>query len=243
MRFNVELNLENETIPKDKNRMILSYIKHILQSYDEEYYKSVYENEQNKMKNFTFALFMPNCKFERETIIIPNKKMFLNFSTSDMKMGISFYNAIIKNIRKKYEIKGNIIEATNINMNLEKNITDDYAVYKMMSPLVVREHEGDNKKTWYYSIKEEKGRNLFIENLRYQLLDEFGESRLLDIEGVRVEFNEEKIKTVKVKNYGIEVLSSLGIIKIYGKSYILDYLYKAGIGAKRSSGFGMVDLA
>ena len=49
-------------------------------------------------------------------------------------------------------------------------------------------------------------------------------------------------KEVKVKHYDIEVLGNICYVKIMGKPYILDYLYKAGIGSQRNSGFGMVDL-
>ncbi|MBC8591059.1 CRISPR-associated endoribonuclease Cas6 [Wansuia hejianensis] len=240
MRFNVELLLEKENISKDKNRMILSLLKHIYESYDKEYYKSLYEKKQNKRKEFTFSLYMPNCKFTREEIIIPDKKIILNFSTGNINHGISFYNAVLKNIRRPYTIKDNSITITKINMNKEKIITDDYAIYSTMSPIVVRKHQGDNKKTWYYSLDEQKGREVFIENLKYQLLEELGEERSLDID--KIGFQIIKNKEVKVKHYGIEVLSNICMIKIQAKPYILDHLYKTGIGSKKSGGFGMVDL-
>lgn len=79
-----------------------------------------------------------------------------------------------------------------------------------------------------------------MNNLRHQLIDEFGEDRLLDMEELKFEVLANK--EVKVKHYGIEVLGNICHIKIMGKPYILDYLYKAGIGSQRNSGFGMVDL-
>lgn len=240
MRFNAVLTLSNENIPKDKNRVILSYLKHIYESYDKDYYKSLYEDEENKKKQFTFSLYMPNCKFTREEIIIPEKKIVLNFSTADMKDGIFFYNAILAGRRKPYDIKGNSITATNINMNNEKVITDNHATYRAMSPVVVREHKGDNDKTWYHSLNEERGKEIFLKNLKYQLLDIFGEERKLDIE--EIEFQVIGNKEVKVKHYGIEVLSNICKLRIYAKPYILDYLYKSGIGSRKSSGFGMLDL-
>ena len=240
MRFNVELALSNENIPKDKNRIILSLLKHIYESYDKEYYRSLYEDEENKKKPFTFSIYMPNCTFTREEIIIPEKKIIWNFSTSDMKGGIIFYNAILANKGKSYDIKNNSITINKINMNKEKVITNNYAVYSTMSPIVVRQHRGDNKKTWYYSLNEEKGKEIFKENLKYQLLDNFGEERKLDIE--EVDFEVLRNKEVKVKHYGIEVLSNICRIKVQAKPYILDYLYRSGIGSRKSGGFGMLDL-
>lgn len=240
MRFNVELLLDNETIPKDKNRIILSFLKHIYESYDKDYYKSLYEDEENKMKSYTFSLYMPHCKFGREEIVIPDKKIILNFSTGDMKDGISFYNAILASKGKVYIIKENSLTITRINMNREKAITNDYAVYSSMSPVVVREHKGDNEKTWYHSLNDEKGIEIFKDNLKYQLLDGFGEERRLDIE--EVEFKILRNKEVNVKHYGIEILSNICMLEIQAKPYILDYIYKGGIGARKSSGFGMLDL-
>ena len=109
-----------------------------------------------------------------------------------------------------------------------------------MSPISVREHFGDNKQTWYHSLNEEAGQEIFLNNLKYQLKNEYGEDKALDIKEVQFEVIANKV--VKVKNYGIEVVGNICHIKIYAKPYILDYLYKAGIGSQRSTGFGMVDL-
>lgn len=240
MRFNVELLLNNERFPKDKNRIILSFLKHVYKLHNKDYYESLYEDEQNKRKSFTFSLYMPQCTFTREEIIIPDKKIILNFSTDEMKDGIFFYNAILANIGKPYQIRDITIKANRINMVNEKIIANDYAIFTTMSPIVVREHQGDNKKTWYYSLDDEKGRKIFIENVKYQLLDKFGEERRLDIEEIK--FQVLKNKEVKVKHYGIEILSNICKLQIYAKPYLLDYLYKGGIGARKNSGFGMLNL-
>ncbi|MCR2045101.1 CRISPR-associated endoribonuclease Cas6 [Anaerosalibacter massiliensis] len=240
MRFNVELLLENEIIPKDKNRIILSLMKHNFNSYDKDYFIELYKQIPNKKKTFTFALYMGNCKFLREEIVIPEKKIILNFSTYDMKDGIMFYNSFLKNKGLEYPIKNNTIKVNKINLNKEKTITENEVIYKTLSPISVREHCGDNKKTWYHSLKDLKGQEVFINNLKYQLKSEFGEDRILDIE--EIEFEVLGNKEVKVKNYGIEVLSNICRLKIKAKPYILDYLYKAGIGSQKSTGFGMVDL-
>ena len=240
MRYNVGLNLEKENIPKDKNRIILSFLKHIYESYDKEYYKSLFEEVENKRKSYTFSLYMPNCRFTRDEIIIPGKKILLNFSTPDMKDGILFYNSVVTNKEEPYTIKGNSITIQRINMNKEKPITDNSAVFSTMSPIVVRRHEGDNKNTWYHTLEEKIGREIFMKNLEYQLIDNFGEERRLDIE--EIEFQLLNNKTVKVKHYGIEILSNICRLKIQAKPYLLDYIYKAGLGSNRSVGFGMVDL-
>lgn len=166
--------------------------------------------------------------------------MILNYSTYDTKDGIMFYNSFLKNKGLKYPIKDNELTINRINLVREKTIIDDEAIFTTLSPISVREHNGDNKKTWYHSLTEKEGQAVFMNNLKYQLLDYFGEERLLDIN--EVEFEVLKNKEVKVKHYGIEVLANICTLKMRAKPYILDFLYKGGIGSQRSSGFGMVDL-
>ena len=243
MRFSVELLLENETLPKDKNRIILSLLKSCFSSYNQEYYEGLYEEKdnKNKIKDFTFALYMQNCRFTRDDIIIPDKKVILNFSAYSPEDGIMFYNSFLTNKGKKQSIHNNSITIGKITLVKEKTIFDQQVIFKTMSPIVTREHGGDNKKTWYHSLDTEEGQAIFMKNLEHQLVDVFGERVLPDFEEIRVEVASD-IRKVKVKNYGIEVHSNIGKIRIKAQPYILDYLYKAGIGGKRGSGFGMVDI-
>lgn len=241
MRFQVEILLENDMISKDKNRIILSIIKGCYSSYNKEYYNSLYENTQNKIKDFTFSLNLGDCEFLKEEILIPSKKIYLNFSAYNYEDGIMFYNSILHNKGKKYPINNNTFIIGRIVLVKEKVIYSNEVTFKTMSPIVVREHNGDNKKTWYHSLCTEKGQAVFLENLKYQIRDVFGERVLYDLDYLSVEILEGH-KDVKVKNYGIAVLSNIVKIKIKAQPYILDYLYKAGLGSKRGSGFGMVDI-
>lgn len=240
MRFNVELTLENESIAKDKNRIFISLLKHSFVSYDKKYYLEQYEDQKNKSKSFTFSLYMGNCKFLQDEIIIPNKKIILNFSTWDTADAIKFYNAFLEQKGSKFPIKNNNITIKRISLNKEKIIREDEALFKTMSPISAREHKGDNKKTWYYSLSETKGQEVLIKNLKYQLINVFGDNSIKDIE--EIEFELLKNKEVKIKHYGIEVLGNICKFKLRAKPYILDYVYKSGIGSQRNGGFGMLDL-
>ena len=240
MRFGVEISLENEKLNKDKNRMILSLLKYCYSSYNQNYFNDLYKKNPVKRKSFTFSIYMGECKFLKEEIFIPEKKLILNFSTSDMKDGIMFYNSFLINKGKGFPVKNNTLNIEKINMINEKHIYKDEVILKTMSPIVVREHKGNNKETWYYSLDDAKGKEIFMSNLKYQLLEEFGEDRRLDIEEIKVEVLSNK--EVKAKHYGIVILSNLCKIKVIGKPYLLDYIYRSGIGSRKNSGFGMLDI-
>ena len=81
MRYQVIVSLSSDEIPKDKNRMFLSLIKYHITENDKQFFESLYAEGETKRKDFTFSLYMPECEFLMDTIKIPNKKIFLNFST------------------------------------------------------------------------------------------------------------------------------------------------------------------
>lgn len=240
MRFRVKLGLQNESIPKDKNRVILSFLKTAYSKYDKDYYKSLYEENQPKRKSFTFSTYMPQAKFLQDEIIIPSCSFDLEFSSYDNYDSLMFYNSIVGILNKSIDIKGNSITAKNIINLKEKPIFNDYAKFKTLSPISIREHNGDNKKTWYHSLETEKGKEVFLHNIRVQALEQFGDQTKYDLENLKLSVL--KSKEVRVKHYDIVIPANLAIIEIQAKPYLLDYFYKAGVCSQRSSGFGMLDL-
>ena len=240
MRFYVQLELDNDNISKDKNRIILSLLKHCFEAYNKEYFNDLYINHQNKIKEFSFSMYMPECKFLKEEILIPSRFIKLFFTAYNPEDGIMFYNSILNKKNKIIKLKDNSIKITQINMIKEKTIFDNEITFKTLSPIVIREHKGDNKKTWYHSLNTEKGQELLKHNLKYNLEDVFGKKVLFDFNDLTIKVLHNK--DVKVKYYGIEILSNITKLKIEARPYILEYLYKAGVGSKRASGFGMMDI-
>ncbi|HAS91482.1 MAG TPA: CRISPR-associated endoribonuclease Cas6 [Clostridiales bacterium] len=239
MRISAVFSLEQNSIDKDKNRIFISILKNILESYDVNVYKKFFESGPVR-KSYCFALYMKDAEFTRDKIIIPYKKIVLKLSTADLEDAIHIYNAFLQNIRRTFKIRENELKLDKISIEREKKIYDDNVIFISLSPILIREHEGDNKKTWYHTLNDEKGRMLFLNNLKIQLLEEFGRDRILDIEEVKV--NVLSNKNVKVKNYSIEVAGNLCTFEMHAKSYILEHVYKAGIGSQKSTGFGMLDL-
>lgn len=239
MRFTVDIFLGSPRIPKDKNRMILSLIKHCLSEADPTYFQGVYEDGGVSPKNFTFSLYMHQCKFHREEIEVPFQKIKLNLSTYDLDLGLQLFHAMMKKSRRTYEYKGYSLTVGQVRLQKEKVITLERAVFRSMSPCVAREHQGDNKSTWFHSLSEEKGREIFLSNLRAQAERIFPHSGE-DIQGLSMAVL--RNKEVKVKHYGVEVLGNVVMFELRGKSYLLDYFYKAGAGSMKSTGFSMLEI-
>lgn len=236
MRFKLNFKLENEILPLQYRKSIISFIKLSLSEYNEQYYKKYYNNKDTIIKPYTFAVFFHNPKFEEDKISIKEKRLELNISIADYETSIIFYNAFNHQKNKKFSLDKNSLTLENINMLLEKTIDSEEITIKFMSPLVVRNHSRDND--YYYSFNDQEFNDILKVNIKQELKITDIPEKLVD----NLEINAIKAKKVIVKFYEKEIETSTGIFKIYGDRQLLKYLYDAGIGSKRSSGFGMFQI-
>ena len=236
MRLKLNLDLENENLPIQYRKSVISFIKLSLNEYDEKYYKKFYNEKDNIIKPFTFSVFFKSPQFKEDEIIIKNKRIELNISIADYETSIVLYNAFNHQKNKKFSLNKNSWTLKNINMMIEKEIISEEITIKFMSTLVVRSRE--NRKDYYYSFNDDK----FLDTLKMNIKEQL---KITDIPKETVDkFKIETIsaKKVIVKFYEKKIETSTGIFKIYGDKKLLEYLYKAGMGSKHSSGFGMFQI-
>lgn len=241
MRFKVDYSMANPKLPKDKNIIFMSQMKMLFENTSKEVYLTMYEGEKNKVKDFTFSLFLgKGVEFLREEIVVPDQKIILNFSTSSLEEGILFYNSYIDNLGLEIPIKNNTLTIEDINLIRENPIMDEEIIVRSLSPICVREHrQNDNSKTWYHNLATREGQEILLENLKYQIKDKFPNIKREDLDGIKIEVVENKL--VKIKHMDIVLPSNIGILKIRARSYILDYIYASGLGSRRGQGFGYLE--
>lgn len=236
MRLKLNFDLENEFLPMQYRKSVISFIKQSLSEYNVEYYKKFYNDRDTIIKPYTFAVFFCNPKFEDDKIIVEDKRIELNISIADYEASIILYNAFNHQKNTKFSLDKNSWTLKNINMPLEKQIDTEEITIKFMSPLVVRSHSKD--KDYYYSYNDEQFKDVLKINIKQQLKITNISEELVD----KLEINAIKPKKVIVKFYEKKIETSTGIFKISGDKELLKYLYDAGIGSKRSSGFGMFQI-
>lgn len=250
MRIKLHFELENNTINKDYRILILSFIKNNLEKNFNESYKEIY-GEKPTVKFFTFSVYLPKPKIEKEKIELDRNYFNVLFSIYDNKQFIEFYNSfnsmIIKNENKEnyYPLKDNKMKLKNITMVNEKNIMSNRVRIKFLSPLVLRNHKEItiNKKRKGKDIYFDFNDSDFNEQINYSV------SRLikdLKLNGANSNiklkpYNNLARKTV-VSFKNILINSSIGEYILEGDSELLNILYKTGIGSRRSEGFGMFEV-
>ena len=250
MRIKLHFELENNIIPKDYRILILSFIKNNLEKNFNESYKEIY-GEKPTVKFFTFSVYLPKPKIEKEKIELDRNYFNVLFSIYDNKQFIEFYNSfnsmIIKNENKEnsYPLKNNKMRLKNITTINEIIISSNRAIIKFLSPLVLRRHEeiAINEKRKGKDIYFDFNDSDFNEQINYSV------SRLikdLKLNGVNSNiklkpYNNLARKTV-VSFKNILINSSIGEYILEGDSELLNILYKTGIGSRRSEGFGMFEV-
>ena len=107
MRLKLYLDLENENLPIQYRKNVISFIKLALSEYDEEYYKKFYNQKDNIIKPYTFAMFFRNPEFKNDEIVVRNKRVELNLSVADYETSIILYNAFNHKKNKKLSLNKN----------------------------------------------------------------------------------------------------------------------------------------
>lgn len=235
MRLKIECGLEENTISTSYNRKILSFFKKSLELYDREVEKEYY-GEPCK-KDMSFSCFFPLEKIDGDKIYLKEKnfKIFITFNS--IIDGVHFYNSFVnaKNKKIQFNFYENKFTISNIIKLNEKKINNNIAIFQTLSPIIIKE-KITKEKEWFH-ILDEKGIEILKKNLNYSVKDKFSLEILDQIEIIPVD-----IKKIIVNFYNIKFPTTKGIFILKGNKEVLNYFYKSGIGSKKSSGFGMLEL-
>ncbi|MBP2657196.1 MAG: cas6 [Firmicutes bacterium] len=238
MRFKIQLQLKNNQLPLDFRPAVISLFKHSLTVYqDGKHFDTYYDIGKSKL--FTFSVNIPSSNFGRDFITVPSKEISIMFSTGNNTTGIVFFNALLmqKNIAFPLAF-GNYMTITNMIINNEIPIMSDTISVIFKSPLCVRQHIKEGNKDIYYSYEKE-GFNTALNNvLEWQITNSNLPATLLKGFSL-VPVQCKKTVVLHLKQY-IEV--TLGVFKLTGNIALLNYFYANGIGSRKSSGFGMMEI-
>ena len=248
MRFSANIFLKGEKpykIPVNYRRNLTCLIKEAINPDDsgtDIYNKYYADKKQNTQKPFTFSVHLPvKEKIKRDhksCFVLGDDNIRFHFSSSDPVFLIEVYNGLLGLTNDFSPFKGYKIEVKNFYMQKNSPIDSDEIVFKTYSPVLVRDIE--NKKGRGFISFEHKNfeENLFfsMRNLCRNFID-----RDYELKRDQIEILPVKCNAVPISNYGGEIGTS-GILKIKAPLEVLQLLYDAGLGAKRSQGFGMLEV-
>lgn len=242
MRLRCEF--KTDKMPVSYQMQIVSLIKEALKKINTEYYEKIYKFEgdrlNKKTKNFTFGVFVKDYNLENDIFIV-NDKVIINFSSPDYGFMVNLYNGIME--KKVFEYKDFKLENIKISMVQEKKVEKDEVIFSTVSPIVIRSREGK-----FLNIDDEnylKELN-YIANLTIESYRGYGLKSELKVTPISIKkiVVKEEIRgfTDKTNKKYLFVNAYKGLFKIEGDKEDLNLIYQLGLGFRRGSGFGMLDV-
>lgn len=238
MKILLKFITSNNKIPIEYRKVFLSFFKKALSGIAEgKYYDRFYASPQRHP--FTFAVRLPRPNFSKEEILIEKNELQLIFSTADSMTGFIFMSAFIAQKGKLFNAPlSNTFTLSSVSQVKEKTVFSNSALIKMQSPLCLREHCRESNKDTYVSVASNEFAEKSQKILKEQLLSEnFSEKLASEVSIVPV-----NAKKTVVYHYGCAIECSIGEFVINADKSIINYFLKSGIGSRKSSGFGCVEL-
>lgn len=241
MRFALTFHLKTKEVPSDYRRKFISFLKKSFESYDKAIYNKYYKDRDNIEKPYTFSVYFGRAQFSKKKIILEKERINFTFSTFDTESGLYFYNAVLAMVGKKFFLaEDNFMILEEINLIKEKAIINEKAIFQTLSPILIREHSKETNKDWYYSIEEENSIQILKKNMSHQAIKYFGASVENDVD--KLQIIPIKMKKIVINHYEVFVTGNAGTFEVIGKSYLLEFFYKAGLASKKSEGFGLCNV-
>ncbi len=245
MRFSIIFGVNVKFIPVNYQRLILSLLKKSFQLADKNLYNCLYLERKNRIKPFTFSVYFPDAKFENEKIILNKNEFILNFSTFDIPTGLNFYNGLLKYVKQGffYKTEEFKLNLKAILLKREYQIKENKIRFKTLSPVVVRKHDREKNRDEYLTLEnstKEEFEKVLNSNMANVFKEFLGREYRLNIEPVEL-----KKVAVKISEEGEKrgyIPANIGQFYLEGEKVALDFVYKAGLGARRSFGFGMLEV-
>ena len=236
-QYKLTFSLEKNRLPREMDRLIISFLKASAQACSQEFYERLYDKHKSIIKNYTFSCYLPGAKFLKEEIELDGNAFSLFFSDADLQELLMFFNGFQLMKRKKYPMNENSMTLVSIRMQPLPEIREKDIVIRMQSPLLVRRHNSKNNTDIYYTCETDGFEQALKENIAF-FLDRMGMDAMAEDFFVQII----KGKKVIVPVFGRNTDATLGIFKLTGSCRLLNLLYQAGMGVRRSEGHGKFEV-
>ncbi len=235
MKYQIKIALKDNQFKMDYRRTIISFFKKAISSYmGGEFYQDLYENGTYQ-KSLVWAIKFKKPKFEGETIFLEEGSFELTLKINDAETALIYYSSLLEMKGVAFPLeKGNTMTLESIRMVREKVIAEEIAVFKILSPICLKIHDSSNKDN-YLSVEDE---DFSIELLK-KLLEDYPAQQA---KVKALQFNFEGLKKIIIRAYGMKIPVTIGTLVIQGDTGLLNEILKKGLGSKRNSGFGLVDV-
>ena len=167
-----------------------------------------------------------------DNIIKIGNTLKVYISSPDHILATNIYNGLL-NIKNFTIFESAIEKPKFVYLNEYRFYQRQVKMFYTLSPIVIRNYKD---KTKYVTPTDPE----FMDSLKKALTEQWVMYRGDDIGGFTL--NIIKYKKVVMTHYGGLVLGFTGLFTLEADSKVLEFFYKAGIGYRRSNGFGFIEV-
>lgn len=236
-QLKLDFTLENPELPLELDRLLVSFIKASTNNYSTELYESLYDKTKSVMKSFTFSYFLPGASFKKDKILLKDNRFTMFFSNADLAQMILFFNSFQTMKFHNYPMKNNSMTLTSVRTQKLQEIKETEIIIKLQSSLIVRRHDVEKNKDHYYTCNDSEFEIVLKENINF-----FLQKLSIPISTDGFTISPVREKKIVSNVFGRKVDASIGIYKLCGSPELLNFLYQAGMGTRRSEGHGKFEI-
>lgn len=235
MKYIAAFELEKREIKADYRRIFISFFKKAITDYMEgHFYDSLYNSGANK-KSLVWSIRFSEPKFQGGMINLKDNKVILTFKSNDMETSLIYYSSLLGMRNKEFMISSdNFMILKSVKLVRELEIVEDMAVFKIFSPICLREHDREKNKDWYFSYGDERFKEALCNSFKSDLSNF---TREID----ELEFDFSGLKKIVVSAFKQKIPATIGTFVVKGDKRILNHILHSGIGSRRNAGFGLVE--
>lgn len=236
MKYVLRFELKGNEIKSDYRPIIVSYFKKAISEYMEgRFFHELYDGGATH-KNLTWSVRLSKPKFMRDYILLGDNKIDVTIKIDDINTALIFYSALLEMKHKFFNIgNGNQMTLRSIHMVKDAKIMTNFAVFKILSPICLRQHQRQGNVDHYVSIGDDE----FLTELNRKLKEDIA---YMQKEVDELEYDLNGLRKVIVPVYGLLISATIGTLIIKGDPRILNHVKNSGIGSRRNSGFGLLDV-
>lgn len=235
MKYIANFALKHNTIKSDYRSTFVSFFKKALSDYMGGRFYDQYYGPAPIKKNLCWSVKLKDPKFVEDKIELGEPRIQMTLKSTDLKTATLYFSALLGMKRKNFAMgMDNALVLTSIRMVPEREVSGDFAVFKLLSPLCIRCHDRETNHDRYLTVDDEEFEQAVKQKLKEELGDRGGAIDAL-------EFDFSKLKKIVLPVYGVMIDCTIGIFLVKGDTHILNEMHQGGIGSRRSSGFGLIE--
>ncbi len=236
-QFKLSFQTQNPILPKEIDRLLVSFLKASAQNYSQEFFERLYDKSKSIIKGYCYSYYLPGAKFGKNKVVLNQNSFSVYFSDADLKESIQFFNAFKSMKFKQYPMNNNSMKLISVIMQQKQEITDSKIVVKMLSSLLVRRHNAEDNTDIYYTYDQDGFASVLKENVEF-FLEKWGYPMSTE----RFSIEPVKAKKIVTPVFGRNTDANIGVYKLTGSPELLNLLYLSGLGVRRGEGHGKFEV-